>query len=71
MFTLDELNQMTKDQLIKLATYYKLEFSKYWIKSKIIGAIQEHTTPREEDPKKYPYPMSVRQRRIYDASNKE
>jgi len=69
MFTMDELNEMTKDQLVKLAGYYKLEdFSKYWIKDKMIEAIWNEIKPIEEVNEENP--MSARVRRIYE-SNKE
>lgn len=70
MFTLDELNEMTKDQLIKLAGYYKLDdFSKYWIKEKMIDAIWAELNPKVEVEDTTP-PMSARVRRIYET-NKE
>lgn len=71
MFTMNELENMTKDQLTKLAGYYKLDdFSKYWIKEKMIQAIWDELNPKVEVIDELP-PMSARVRRIYNASHKE
>lgn len=69
MFTLDELNQLKKKNLIRLAGYYKMEdFSQWWNKDKMVEAIYNYISPKKEE--SLP-PMSVRVRRIYESSNKE
>lgn len=71
MFTREELEEMTKDTLIRLAGYYKLDdFSKYWIKDKMIQAIWDELNPKVEPTEEVLPPMSVRVRRIYET-NKE
>jgi len=72
MFTKEELEEMTKDTLVRLAEYYKLDdFSKYWIKDKMIQAILDEITPKPEVVDDGLPPMSERVRRIYNASHKE
>ena len=69
MFTLDELNQLKKVNLVRLAKYYKMEdFSRWWNKDKMVEAIYNYTNPKKEE--NLP-PMSARVRRIYESSNKE
>ena len=70
MFTREELEEMTKDTLVRLAEYYKMDdFSKYWIKEKMVEAILDELNPKVEVANELP-PMSARVRRIYEA-NKE
>jgi len=69
MFTREELNDMYKDQLIKLAGYYKIEgFSKYWTNAQMVEVIYNYISPKEEVTE-LPQ-MSARVRRIYET-NKE
>ena len=69
MFTLEELQQLKKKNLIKLAGYYKIEdFNKWWNKDKMVEAMYNYLSPKKEETLP---PMSARVRRIYESSNKE
>jgi len=58
-FTKEELEELTKKKLIKIASYLKLDVSKKAKKQEIIDAILSASPAEEVEP-----PMSVRIRRI-------
>ena len=79
VFTRRELEALTKKQLGKLAEYYGVEISQYWLKEKIIDTIIEETNAispernvvdavEEKISRGELPPMSVRVRRIYEAN---
>ena len=69
MFTLEELQQLKKVNLVRLAKYCKMEdFSKWWNKGKMVEAIYDYCNPKEEE---ILPPMSVRVRRIYESSKEK
>ena len=65
MFTREELEKLKKDQLKKLADYYKLENYKSLIKSKLVDLLYNHL--RKEEPEEES-PVSVRVKRIRESN---
>lgn len=68
-FTLAELERMTREQLARLASYYKIEISSRTTKSQIIEKLFDTISTLEKAVSDELPPMSVRIKRIHERSN--
>jgi len=70
MYEREELEDLYKDQLVRLAEYIGLEVNMRMLKEEIIEEILEYEEPKEEEIVEDLPPASVRIQRIRE-SNKE